>query len=420
MRWNRDFMNKKEKNVSGIMIYLLLGLLAVLFTGCRESDGNDAGYYETDGEKSMFYFDLNKTYMPDGICYLDQGYIHFIDGIIGEDVVMCSKPNCLHKKNGDDTITCDGYVGIFTKLSFIYDNQLYYIRMNGSLDDELKNYLDLDMYRADVNGQNRQLYFSFENAENIISANLSGDYLVFSYACDDEYDKDSTNADVYDFKKLERVNAGICLVDLRKNTSTKIEELSEYSAMYRDLYIVNDKLYYTRCYSSKLIDYLNPDIEEMLREVEENFKTELICYDLTTGDKKILSNERIFRCRSTGQALFAYGRNDLKKYVNGEQAKISGNVELLQQMTSVQHYIYEDALIAFIDGKVISLNLVSGEADSFANGKYDNLGMAGIDVITDEYVCYHKESRNSFVTYLINKDSFFDGKLEDSVALNWD
>lgn len=70
----------------------ILLLLSVLLTGCGKTTAGSVGESERFTVRSIVF----DCYSETGILYEKDGILCFVDYATGEDVVLCTKPNCVH------------------------------------------------------------------------------------------------------------------------------------------------------------------------------------------------------------------------------------------------------------------------------------------------------------------------------------
>lgn len=103
----------------------ILLLLSVLLTGCGKTTAGSAGESERFTARSIVF----DCYSESGILYEKDGILCFVDYATGEDVVLCTKPNCVHAPysaiNNPDPY-CDAALPWDERIeTMIYGDQLY-------------------------------------------------------------------------------------------------------------------------------------------------------------------------------------------------------------------------------------------------------------------------------------------------------
>lgn len=103
----------------------ILLLLSVLLTGCGKTTAGSGGESDRFTARSIVF----DCYSESGILYEKNGILWFVDYATGEDVVLCTKPNCVHAPysavNNPDPY-CDAALPWDDRIeTMIYGDRLY-------------------------------------------------------------------------------------------------------------------------------------------------------------------------------------------------------------------------------------------------------------------------------------------------------
>ena len=93
-----------------------LFLLCVLLAGCTHSERT------TYSENETIYqtFSTMLTVSDNGSIYYDERILHYVDHETEEDVILCTKENCLHKNENCEASLLEGMMGCF-----LYEDKIY-------------------------------------------------------------------------------------------------------------------------------------------------------------------------------------------------------------------------------------------------------------------------------------------------------
>lgn len=141
------------------LLTIILSVLLLLLTACgsKEESENSGAYDPYLETPETYWSDYATTTRTDGFYYSSSAEVNgssrdrlrYVDFKTGLDVVVCSKPNCLHKSSDCGSI---GIIGTVVQ----YEDKIYWFENNyAALDDEGRFYSSTDLWRADLDGTNR-------------------------------------------------------------------------------------------------------------------------------------------------------------------------------------------------------------------------------------------------------------------------
>ena len=141
------------------LLAIILSVLLLFLTACAsKEEPENGGVYDPYSENPETYWnDYAKTTRTDGFYYSSSAEVNgssrdrlrYVDFKTGLDVVVCSKPNCLHKSSDCGSI---GIIGTVVQ----YEDKIYWFENNyAALDSESNFYSSTELWRADLDGDNR-------------------------------------------------------------------------------------------------------------------------------------------------------------------------------------------------------------------------------------------------------------------------
>lgn len=80
-------------------------------------------------------------------------------------------------------------------------------------------------------------------------------------------------------------------------------------------------------------------------------------------------------------------------------------------------YIYDDRIYMFCDGKVTVYNISTGETGPLVDGRLDDKELRTIEAITGDRLYYSSMAGGEYHIYSVDRDSFFNGDLSESVKM---
>lgn len=165
---NNFFCNMLHRRILRTLGAACILLFAAGLPGC--SSGNEGK------EDFEVEFGTITSYSSYGVAY-NQEMARLRDSVTGENVVICSKPDCKHIQKKD----CDGYIGVFSERLFLTDKYEVYVK-RPAMEGELSgNFNDVEVWRADLDGRNRKLLTTMENVQLSISAAYADGKFVYCY-----------------------------------------------------------------------------------------------------------------------------------------------------------------------------------------------------------------------------------------------
>lgn len=166
-------------------------LAAVLFAGCSDSKSDNS-------ENESRIINPSKNISNHGELYLDsEDRLNFMDYESGNNVFICSSPNCTHT----DSETCSAFG--MGRRQVLYKNYIYFI-LSETVYEGDKLTQNMSICRADTDGSNRKTVIiekEFHEGASSVNALVVGDELYFCASRDkfDDYGTTGFN-EIYLFK----------------------------------------------------------------------------------------------------------------------------------------------------------------------------------------------------------------------------
>lgn len=205
-------------------------------------------------------------YGDDGVLYIEDNMLKFIDVESGNEAYVCSNINCEHESNEE----CQARVAGYNEACLMDDEYIYVL---GTYSESEYKVQTVDLYRENRDGTNRKLLYTFENAGTVIEA-LLDDGVIYFY-CMNGLMEDMNESGVaiskatysvfgyYDLNTKEAVcECSECDYDMEEGTS-----------MIYQIYYGQDRIYY--CARQSLVD-------------DTSMNDIVCCYDKNTGEHNIL------------------------------------------------------------------------------------------------------------------------------------
>lgn len=402
------------------MILLLIVMAVCLMGGCTSGEMNDG----TD-ENDMVLTDWGySSYTAKGMCYISEGIAHFFDAETGNDIVLCSKPNCPHKRTTiNTTIVCDAYLGYDASTPLMTKDGIYYITTR---EEDAGKWDGKYVVRNDLDGRNRKELTKLEGVQSIICSEFDNGYLAACYMNGMDLDKKEyyDGADgAFSYGNKEKRESGVYLVNTVTGDIEFVDSFSEYYDSYCwQCAFYKGKLYYANSYKLKAInysDYENPD--DYYNAAYENTVIELYEYDIKakTG-KKIWEGRNFEDVKFIGYGYIAIDTGKETVFLKGGQeiARYSSE-ELLPpecgQMYS-NKYVYEDVIymVNWDEGKVWSKDVETGTVRYIADGKLNGKGIQRINAIIGNWIYYTQESDGKLRYCVTEKKAFLSGDIDSA------
>lgn len=404
----------KKKHI----IILLLSMAICLMGGCTSGEHSEGA-----DENDLVLTDWGySSYTAKGMCYISEGIAHFFDAETGNDIVLCSKPNCPHKRTTiNTTIVCDAYLGFDASAPLMTKDGIYYITTR---EEDAGKWDGKYVVRNDLDGRNRKELTKLEGVQSIICSEFDNGYLAACYMNGMDLDKKEYYDDgAFSYGNKEKRESGVYLVNTVTGDIEFVDSFSEYYDSYCwKCAFYNDKLYYANSYKLKAInysDYENPD--DYYNAAYENTVIELYEYDIKakTG-KKIWEGRNFEDVKFIGYGYIAIDNGKETAFLKGGQeiARYSSE-ELLpvgcDQMYS-NKYVYEDVIymVNWDEGKVWSKDVETGTVRYVADGKLNGKGIQRINAIIGNWIYYTQESDGKLRYCTVEKEDFLSGDIDSA------
>lgn len=402
------------------MILLLIVMAVCLMGGCTSGEHSEGA-----DENDLVLTDWGySSYTAKGMCYISEGIAHFFDAETGNDIVLCSKPNCPHKRTTiNTTIVCDAYLGYDASTPLMTKDGIYYITTR---EEDAGKWDGKYVVRNDLDGRNRKELTKLEGVQSIICSEFDNGYLAACYMNGMDLDKKEyyDGADgAFSYGNKEKRESGVYLVNTVTGDIEFVDSFSEYYDSYCwQCAFYKGKLYYANSYKLKAInysDYENPD--DYYNAAYENTVIELYEYDIKakTG-KKIWEGRNFEDVKFIGYGYIAIDTGKETVFMKGGQeiARYSSE-ELLpagcEQMYS-NKYVYEDVIymVNWDEGKVWSKDFETGTVRYIADGKLNGKGIQRINAIIGNWIYYTQESDGKLRYCVTEKKAFLSGDIDSA------
>ncbi|MCR4992286.1 MAG: hypothetical protein K6A45_04505 [Lachnospiraceae bacterium] len=404
----------KKKHI----IILLLSMAICLMGGCTSGEHSEGA-----DENDLVLTDWgHSSYTAKGMCYISEGIAHFFDAETGNDIVLCSKPNCPHKRTTiNTTIVCDAYLGFDASAPLMTKDGIYYITTR---EEDAGKWDGKYVVRNDLDGRNRKELTKLEGVQSIICSEFDNGYLAACYMNGMDLDKKEYYDDgAFSYGNKEKRESGVYLVNTVTGDIEFVDSFSEYYDSYCwKCAFYNDKLYYANSYKLKAInysDYENPD--DYYNAAYENTVIELYEYDIKTKTgKKIWEGRNFEDVKFIGYGYIAIDTGKETVFMKGGQeiARYSSE-ELLpagcEQMYS-NKYVYEDVIymVNWDEGKVWSKDFETGTVRYIADGKLNGKGIQRINAVIGNWIYYTQESDGKLRYCVTEKEDFLSGDIDSA------
>lgn len=253
---------KKRKKLLILLPIILIVLVAVMVIVVKVLKKTTS--YKTS--YSSHYILGEYCYGDDGVLYIENNMLKFIDTESGKEAYVCSNINCEHESNEE----CQARVSGYNEACLMDDEYIYVL---GTYSENEYKFQTVDLYRENRDGTNRKLLYTFENAGTVSEALL--DEGVIYFYCINSLMEDMNESEVVISKATYSVFG---YYDL--NTKEAVCECSECNYDMEDgtsqiyqIYYGQDRIYY--CAAQSFAD--------------ETFMNDIVCcYDKNTGEHNIL------------------------------------------------------------------------------------------------------------------------------------
>lgn len=404
----------KKKHI----IILLLSMAICLMGGCTSGEHSEGA-----DENDLVLTDWgHSSYTAKGMCYISEGIAHFFDAETGNDIVLCSKPNCPHKRTTiNTTIVCDAYLGYDASTPLMTKDGIYYI---ATREEDAGKWDGKYVVRNDLDGRNRKELTKLEGVQSIICSEFDNGYLAACYMNGMDLDKKEYYDDgAFSYGNKEKRESGVYLVNTATGDIEFVDSFSEYYDSYCwQCAFYNGKLYYANSYKLKKInysDYENPD--DYYNAAYENTVIELYEYDIKTKTgKKIWEGRNFEDVKFIGYGYIAIDNGKETVFLKGGQEIARYSIEELLppecgQMYS-NKYVYEDVIymVNWDEGKVWSKDFETGTVRYIADGKLNGKGIQRINAIIGNWIYYTQESDGKLRYCVTKKEAFLSGDTDSA------
>ena len=401
-RFKKGIWNVK---IIKLLVFIYAGV--VFLTACSKENPSEI--------KDIKIASPFKSYTEDGLFYISDSIAHFVEAKTGKDLVLCSKPNCSHKRTSlNYSSVCDAYLGQYPHFLFPAGKAIYYTSAPNSLDTS-SVLSDKIIYCADIDGRNRKPIVTLYGLQNINCMEYNNDLIAVAYQKMNKIKQDEIVS-----SQLEKYITGIIILDLKTSNYINVDEFEEYSANIYQIYFYDNKLYYYLFYTTEDLSKINKqkfsDINDYYEYISDKYKGKVISYDMDTKEKKLVwegTNEFVYK-QSGGYLLIEKG--DILTFLKGDCIVTDYSKKKLTDLGSedMNLYVYNDVLYIISANKVRSMDINTLNIDIVASGKLDDKGINGINAITGDTVYYEILHEGNYIEYAIDKDNFFEGNLESA------
>ena len=419
------------------LIILLVLLLVCIMAGCK-SDNDDpsdsqngsnpsqenADSSDTMSEENLVLSNFSpvESYSSKGMCYIEDCIAHFFDAETGTDIVLCSKPNCPHKRTTEGTTNaCDAYLGYDARTPFLTGDSIYFIT---SRESDAGLTFDKYVVRTDLDGRNRKELVKLEGVQSIICSEYDNGYLAACYINSMDLDKKEYfegSEGAFSYGNKEKRESGIYLI----NTATgEIEFMDSFSEHY-DSYCWNcgfydNKLYYLTYYTLNKIEYSNyEDLDKYYEDVSKNAVQQIYEYDIKTKTKvKIWEGGYAENISINGYGYISIEDEEKIVFIKGGKEIARFMPDELSYDGCDQHYTWKyvyNNVIYMVNGKrVWYKDMSTGDIQYVAGGKLNGKGIYRIDAIIGKWIYYLYEADGKQYECAIEKESFLSGDLSSA------
>lgn len=303
---------------------------------------------------------------PKGIYFTIADYLMFYDFASGNTVFVCNKPNCLHDKETDQLIgqECNAYLGNASYGGLVNIAPLFY--QNGKL-YMIQAVIDFEttqiaqhfqLLEIDLDGNNRDVIFTFDNPVNEIILHRGYGYFV--------------------------THGKIGKIDLTKKETF---ELFEWEGIENigNLFAIEDDLYFSA---------------ELANIDSQTYYGALLSYNLNTDKISVISENVGSNVNPIGDHRFAFARN--------------GKTYILDSETGNTEYLSEDAgQVFFTNDYLFVYNGISSQGNteeslhlSVYNKETLEL-LAETTLIPGTKICASAAHGNSLYVYYNDPEDYF-------------
>lgn len=290
---------------------------------------------ERVGGSETVFCSFNSSINENGRLYLGDHNIRFTDFNSMEDIVLCSKPNCLHERETSENPEPDCYAvysgGVVSALG-IYEGYLYVIL------DRLDVANKAVVYRSDLDGSNRIKITEMDSSTRHINAIFTGGKIY-------------TEGIIYEMEEDGYTNTGrsrsyILCIDINERTWSVITPEKEgYSSGILLLGMYENKLYYRHNYMDQRFNIDDPSANIFYDHVYE--------YDISTGQETLLEfADQLYDMKVYGSSLYYIEIEEHSGLKNIYRFHIdTGEQELLLSSLDIHSFKFLDNKMFYILGE---------------------------------------------------------------------
>lgn len=348
-------MGEKKKRIIFVAVIVLCCVVGVTVFLLQRGNGKQKDNSKDIGTSPgiISFTRLTENYSDKGVVTVgDDQLMHFTDAVTKETTVICDKANCQHEPYDEYTNpdpVCNGYTmgmsesGISGPIGCILmtEDNIYFW---GTHENDQGEMQDVEIYRADLNGDNKKKVATVPDSTEYFFHNAASDgrYLVIGYTVN--YERDEYGQSV----RLDQPKGGIIILDLRDYSmvDNRMENMTSPSQIsFTDQKIYVSGLCMTSDYSESDMESLSD--EELTEYFDEHEYSGIYIYNLVQdrgAEYELLDESGVRRS----------GLSDI--YLNGDMAVfIDGADTILHQIeTDSYETVYSDE-VGFSEGKMYRL-----------------------------------------------------------------
>lgn len=415
------------KRIKKVLLCTAILVLTCILAGCSkgsDSPDEDIKKDNVNRDTEDIVFGFIDSYNSKGRCYVENCIAHFYDAETGNDVVLCSKPNCKHKRTDAKNVsTCDAYLGARSYAPFIAEDHLYFLAY-----DDGDIFFDVYLYKADKDGRNRKEIVRLNDVQNINETDYQDGKLALCYLADTDRETVYREEDQegVSYAKREKRKSGIYLIDVKSGESLLVDDYEEYSANVCNCMLDAGKLYYCVYYNTEDVKYSDfEDIDVYYKKRADVAVMYIYEYDIETGEKKKLFDGSLIFSQRLGEGYITAEDMNCKEYIylfkNGEKKAYYTMRELNPEGYEPEYHakhIYDDKMYMMDGKKVWYKDINTGKVEFVADGKLNDKGIIKITAVVGDWVYYQTETISGTVItygyYVVDKNEFFNGNLENA------
>ena len=418
-------------------IILIALLFVFIMAGCKSdndnpSDGQNGGKTGQENTDSsgitseenliLSNFSPVEYYSSKGMCYVENCIAHFFDAETGTDIVLCSKPNCPHKRTTEGTTNaCDAYLGYDARTPFLTGDSIYFIT---SRDSDAGLAYDKYVVRTDLDGRNRKELVKLERVQSILCSEYDNGYLAACYMNSMDLDKKEYfegSEGASSFGNKEKRESGIYLVNTATNEIEFMDSFSEhYDSYCWNCGFYDNKLYYLTYYTLNKIEYSDyEDPDKYYEDVSKNAVQQIYEYDIKTKTKTIIweggyaenisiNGYGYISIEDEEKIVFLKGGKEIARFMPDELS-----YDGCDQHHTLK-YVYNNVIYMVNGKKVWYKDMNTGDIQYVAGGKLNGKGIYRIYAIIGKWIYYLYEADGKQYECVTEKESFLSGDLSSA------